>query len=41
MPYDQKRVVDTYITLRGLQTRLSIAEKQVITQQELLERYNT
>jgi len=32
------QTADTYITLRGLQTRLSIAEKQVSTQQELLEK---
>jgi len=32
------QTADIYITLRGLQTRLSIAEKQVSTQQELLEK---
>ncbi|WP_028715693.1 efflux transporter outer membrane subunit [Pantoea ananatis] len=32
------RTADLYITLRGLQTRLDIAEKQVRTQQALLEK---
>ncbi|NIC26257.1 efflux transporter outer membrane subunit [Serratia plymuthica] len=32
------RTADIYITLRGLQTRLAIANKQVSTQQELLEK---
>jgi outer membrane protein TolC len=32
------QTADIYITLRGLQTRLDIANKQVITQQQLLER---
>jgi len=32
------QTADIYITLRGLQTRLFIAEKQVSTQQELLEK---
>ncbi|MBX9487280.1 efflux transporter outer membrane subunit [Yersinia enterocolitica] len=32
------QTADIYITLRGLQARLSIAEKQVSTQQELLEK---
>jgi len=32
------QTADIYITLRGLQTRLSIAEKQGSTQQELLEK---
>jgi len=32
------QTADIYITLRGLQTRLAIAHKQVITQQELLEK---
>ncbi|WP_105635272.1 efflux transporter outer membrane subunit [Cronobacter dublinensis] len=32
------QTADIYITLRGLQTRLQIAEKQVRTQQELLEK---
>lgn len=32
------QTADIYITLRGLQTRLDIANKQVITQQQLLEK---
>lgn len=32
------QTADIYITLRGLQTRLDIAEKQVRTQQDLLEK---
>ncbi|QPS20001.1 efflux transporter outer membrane subunit [Serratia plymuthica] len=32
------QTADIYITLRGLQTRLAIANKQVSTQQELLEK---
>ncbi|RRZ89341.1 efflux transporter outer membrane subunit [Erwinia sp. 198] len=32
------RTADIYITLRGLQTRLDIAEKQIRTQQALLEK---
>jgi NodT family efflux transporter outer membrane factor (OMF) lipoprotein len=32
------QTADIYITLRGLQTRLDIANKQVITQQHLLEK---
>lgn len=32
------QTADIYITLRGLQARLEIAEKQVRTQQELLEK---
>ena len=32
------QTADIYITLRGLQARLEIAEKQVVTQQELLEK---
>ncbi|MBS1204755.1 MAG: transporter [Proteobacteria bacterium] len=32
------QTADIYITLRGLQTRLDIANKQIVTQQQLLEK---